>query len=51
MKKYLLLLCLLVLWGCEVGKFAPEREKLHGLRNGNDICAQNPSRCIDGYPW
>ena len=40
MKKYLLLLCLLALWGCEVGKFAPEREKLHGLHNGNDICAQ-----------
>ena len=51
MKKIILMVILLTLGGCEVGKFDPKREKLHDLRNNNDICIQNPKRCIDGYPW
>lgn len=49
MKKVFLLILLLVLVGCEVGKLKPEREKLYKI--GNDICERDPSKCINGVPW
>ena len=49
MNKFILILVLFLLAGCEVGKFTPERNKLYD--HGKDICQTNPSRCINNYPW
>ncbi len=49
MKKLVLLMFLLCLAGCEVGKLKPERQKLYTI--GNDICDREPDKCINGIPW
>lgn len=49
MKKYLLLVVLLMLCACKVGEFAPGRHELYD-QNRPD-CARQPDRCIDGVPW
>lgn len=49
MKKTILIMLLVLLAGCEVGKLDPKREKLYDM--GNDICERDPSRCIHGVPW
>lgn len=50
MKKLCLVFCLLLLAGCEVGKFTPEREKLHNMGKEN-ICEKSPERCVNDVPW
>lgn len=49
MKKFALLMVLLLLAACEVGKLEPKREKLYDM--GSDICERDPSKCIHGVPW
>ena len=49
MKKAVILMVLLMLAACEVGKLEPKREKLYKM--GNDICERDPSRCVHGIPW
>lgn len=49
MKKMMLLLVLVLLVGCEVGKLDPKRKKLYDL--GSDICEREPSKCVNGVPW
>lgn len=49
MRRVTVLLVLLLLTACEVGKLDPKREKLYTI--GNDICERDPSKCIHGVPW
>ncbi len=50
MKKLLIFTFVFVLFGCKVGEFPEERNKLHEA-NGYNICDKEPDRCVNGVPW
>ena len=51
MKKVIMLICLLGLWGCGAGNFHEKRNRLHARKSDMEICEKNPDRCISGVAW
>lgn len=52
MKKFIMLVMVLVLSGCfTAGDFPEKRLKLHEMGHEDDYCQRNPDRCINGVPW
>ena len=48
MKRIVFCLSLMCFLGsCVAGEFTPERNRLHNMGK-SEICAKNPSRCIEG---
>ncbi len=51
MKKVIMLICLLGLWGCVAGNFPEKRNRLHEMNSDKEICEKNPDRYISGVAW
>ena len=51
MKKLILLVCFFLLFGCKVGEFPKNRNRLHELGHEKNFCQQSPERCVDGVQW
>lgn len=44
-------ICLFVLFGCKVGEFPENRNRLHEMGTGEEVCKTHPERCLNGTPW
>ncbi len=52
MKKFIMLVMVLILSGCfTAGDFPEKRERLHNMGHEDDYCQKNPDRCINGVQW
>lgn len=51
MKKLIMFVFLFLLFGCEIGDFPDNRNRLHDLGHEKDICEKYPDRCINGVQW
>ena len=51
MKKLILLVCFFLLFGCKVGEFPENRNRLHELGHEKNFCQKSPERCVDGVQW
>ena len=51
MKKLILLVCFFLLFGCKVGEFPENRNRLHELGHEKNFCQKSPERCVDGVNW
>ena len=46
MKKLILLVCFFLLFGCKVGEFPENRNRLHELGHEKNFCQKSPERCV-----
>ncbi len=48
MKKVIMLICLLGLWGCVAGNFPEKRNRLHEMNSDKEICEKIPTAVSAG---
>ncbi len=51
MKKLILFVCFFFLFGCTVGEFPENRNRLHERGRNESFCQQHPKHCVDGVQW